>query len=275
MMYSLWLRAALLKINYEHYLPQIREWGNLVGNIQLYDDLKDIKADWDYQPNYPIILSFECFPEEYSWFQENMEHFEGCGSGNEIIELCIAMPKTVCHTLMLSKSMGICQLGWFTKFAANYCWNQNWTNTFLCIKAFRKSQEFNLMKHSLFAGYPKMIHTPCEAVNLVFLLIAKTHSLFDMLENKDFYFDYLLMLCLYDRNFNTRFYTQTNIVHSYKLMFRFQFMKTGFRSHLLSLFVKRRKAALISAVHQYQLLETTDEKSFSPGLLKHIRDNWI
>ncbi len=227
MMYGLWLRAEFLKLDYQQFLPEIREWGNLVGNIQLYDDLKDMEADWNYQPNYPIIISFEYFTEEYHWFQKRMKTFLGCCSHEEMVELSIAMPRIVAHTLLLSKHMGITQLNWFTKFATNYCRKQNWTNTFLHPKMFTKTTEYDLAKHWIFSDNPN-INYSCKEVNLVFLLLSKTHSLFEMFDNKDFYFDYLLMVCLYDRNFNKHFFTLTNIIHSYNLIFRYQFMKTGF-----------------------------------------------
>lgn len=275
MMYGLWLRAVLLELNYEHYLPQISEWGNLVGNIQLYDDLKDIKADWSFQPNYPIILSFEYFFEEHEWFEKNMDKFHGCYTPEEIFELSVAMPKTVAHTILLSKYMGISQLDWFTKFATNYCWKQNWNNAFIHFKGFTKTPGYDLSNHRIFDDNTNRITTLSKEVNLVFLVLSKTHSLFEVVTNKEFYFDYLLMLCLYDRNFSKIFYLRTNISHTYNLVFRFQFMKTGYKSQLLTRFMKHHKVEVIHATDQYKQMKTQGTLSFSADMLEYIRENWI
>lgn len=275
MMYGLWLRAQLMDLNYEKFLPQIKEWGSLVENIQIYDDLKDMKVDWNYQPNYPLILSFEYFYDEYLWFEQNQHFFtDGC-KNDEIVELSIAMPKTVAHAMMLSKSMGISNLKWFTKFATNYCWKQNWTKAFLPFSDYKVFNTQNLSNHKVFDKTRNKPTTGSKETDLVFQLLLHTHSLFSLFENKDFYFDYLLMLCLNDRNFSRRFYRRTNLFHTYNLIFRFQFMKTGHRTRLMNRFMKMREKSVESALKHYQEHELIDCCKLPAELTEYISTNWI
>lgn len=275
MMYSLWLRAMILDIKYEDYLPQIMEWGNLVENIQLYDDLKDMKSDWDFQPNYPLMISFEYFRDEYEWFAQNIGNFTGSCTMSEIVEISIAMPKTVAHTMLLSKSMGLTHLKWFTKFATNYCWKQNWNNTFLHVNGYTRTTGYNLSNHRIFADIRNLYVSESKEVDLVFHLLSKTHTLFEVVNNKEFYFDYLLMLCLHDSNFSKRFYLRTSFLHTYNVFFRFQFMKTGYRTQLLNRFMKLRKVAVLASINQSKNPKIPENIIFPAELLAYIETNWI
>jgi hypothetical protein len=275
MMYGLWLRALLLDLNYEKFLPQIREWGSLVENIQLYDDLKDMNADWNYQPNYPLILSFEYFRDEYHWFEKNMNNFSGSLTSEQIVQLSLAMPKTVAHTMLLSKFKGISRLNWFTKFATNYCWKQNWTRAFLPFKNIIKSNAKIPAYHRILSENSSLIITSSKEVNLVFLLISKTISLFETFEKKEFYFDYMLLLCLYDSKFSRSFYAHTKIVDSYHIIFRLQFMQTGYRTKLLNNFMKQKTTAVQSAIQLIGMQSKTGKAFLPDELLKYIQTNWI
>jgi len=275
MMYGLWLRAILLDLNYEEFLPQIREWGSLVENIQLYDDLKDMAADWDYQPNYPLILSFEYFRDEYYWFEKNMSNYTGSLSIVKIAELSASMPKTVAHTMLLSKYIGIHHLNWFTKFATNYCWKQNWTKAFLPFTNISKSNTYVFENQDLFSIDISLINTSSREVDLVFGLLSKTISLFKTFEKKEFYFDYLLLICLYDSTFSRSFYLQTKIVHTYNIIFRLQFLKTGYRANLLNCYMKQKSKAVQTAIQQINLQVNRETSILPKEMLEYIQTNWL
>ncbi len=269
MMYGLWLRAGILGLDYEKFLPQIKEWGHLVENIQLYDDLKDMSADWNFQPNYPLTLSYGYFREEYLWFVENMSKFKGCSTAAEVVNLSIAMPKTVSHTMLMSRYMGETDLTWFTKFATNYCWNQNWNSAFLPLNGLKKTSPYNLPLQQ--SENQKAKNTISPEINLVFSLMAKTAALFSEFDNKDFYFDYLLMLCLHERNFSRSFYIRTPIIDSYNLVFRFQFMSSGYKTRLLNRYMKKKSKAVNLAIDQ----ENSVSHLLPDDLIEYICHNWI
>jgi len=274
MMYGLWLRATLLDLRYENFLPQIREWGSLVENIQLYDDLRDMIPDWNYQPNYAHILSFGYFRDEHEWFENNIHTLSGDFTASEIAEICIAMPKTVAHTMLISKYMGITHLDWFTRFATNYCWKQNWTFAFLILNSFKRNPKLNLTTNRALSGFCDIFTTCSKAVNLVFSLMTRTVSLYMNFRMKEFYFDYLLMICLHDSNFSKQFYYRTNILHTYNLTFRFQFMKTGYRAKLLNQFMKQYKNEVVLASEQWEKYQVPTQNKLPVGLSEYILKNW-
>jgi hypothetical protein len=133
----------------------------------------------------------------------------------------------------------------------------------------------DLAKHRVTIGTEKQFSSVPKAVNIVFQLLIKTQSLFNMLENKDFYFDYLLLLCLHDRNFSRAFYLKINIIHIYKIIFRFQFLKTGYKTQLLTRVMKKQSKFIKSALNQCYENKTTVDEMLTVPLSAYIKLNWI
>ena len=177
--------------------------------------------------------------------------------------------------MLLSKFTGIKQLNWFTQFATNYCWKQNWNKAFLHFNFFPKSRGHDLANNPVLSETRDLFSTSSKEVNLVFSLLSGTFSLFETFEKKDFYFDYLLMLCLFDHNFSRNFHLRTGLPDSYTLIFRFQFMKTGHRARLLSSFMKTKRADVLSALEQCKDRERTGNSIIPAELHGYIYSHWL
>lgn len=249
MILGLWLRAIILNREPEKYSAQFNEWGYLVANLQLYDDLIDMPSDLHIQPNLPLLLSKDHFPEEYQWFINHKEDLNRFSGNEQIALISFEMPKTVAHTLMLSRIHAVKHLNWFTSFASEYNWYKNWFGVFLAKKDKKRKSQTVLdvfcieNEYKTCSGY--------DAVQVATKVAKKVLPLSKIVPNNIF-FDYVALLCLYDDSFRKEFFSFHGNIAMIPGITTRQFMQPGSATQLLDEFLRSKKFDLRN------LLDTPD-----------------
>ena len=261
------LRSSLFKLDPIKFKEKIFEWGHLLYNFQIFDDLKDMQVDFGFQPNIAHIIAFQNFPNEFEWFKNNINEFGENITIDEIVKLSLEMPLTVSNILLISKYEAIKNHKWFTLFLISYRWKRNWTDSFL--NFYNPKNSFNLLTHSSISFFNKIVNTESTTINVVFSCLLKTQTAYKGFKNKSYYFDYLLGLCLYDSGFRVHFHFTNDPIKSYYIIGRFHFMRIGHKEKILNAFIRAKRKHALKAFENCAYLIENDE------LKQYIIKNWL
>jgi len=246
------LRACLFDLDPIRYRSEIKEWGYLLNNLQIYDDLKDMKVDFDFQPNLAHIVAYQHFPSEFEWFTQHRDGFKENIRIDEIIQIGLEMPATIANVMIIARKEAVVNLRSFTLLMANYCWKRNWSQSFM--NFYNSKKIYPLLDHPVLKELKTVFSTENRNVDLFFICLTKTQSAFQCFENKAFYFDYLFNLCLYDGRFRLKFHLTHSPLQTFYMIRRFHYLKTGHKERLLFSMLKPYRKEVRKGLEIYSSL---------------------
>ena len=193
---------------------QSQGWINIMGVVQIYDDMQDIVIDDGFQDNLLLCVAKRYFETEWEWFIENKELLKIKENAGFLTSL--NMPCSVQYCLGLAADK-IRTMNWVQQKIMHYLLKKNW---FIANK--NKQVTFSC-KRELPGIYQyiknKMQHLPDEAIK-----------------------SYSVDLCFHKRTARKQILKKVNFTNAYQLKY-----------NLLSLSIES-KAAIFNSVTKYQLL---------------------
>lgn len=246
------LRACLFDLDPTKYSAEIKEWGFLLNNLQIYDDLKDMKVDFLFQPNMAHIVAAQHFPDEFRWFEEHQQDLKENIRIDEIVLLGLEMPATVANVMIIARKDAVKNLSAFTLLMANYCWKRNWSQSFM--NYYNSNFHYDLLAHPSMLESVSRFSTGKRSVDLFFSCLLKIQSAFDHFENKSFFFDYLFNICMYDSRFKFRFHLTHNLLQNFYILRRSHYLRTGHKEQLLFSMLRPYRKEVRAALEVYAKL---------------------
>ena len=131
------LRSINAKIPIENKTNEIRMWSRLFFDFQIFDDLKDIKQDFNKQPNL-LELTANSYPTEAEWLKNNIGDLSIDGDLHGTLKINLNMPLSVTHLKLVSSVNANYYLSPFLKAVQNYRWKKSWLSPFLSFQSKKK-----------------------------------------------------------------------------------------------------------------------------------------
>lgn len=124
------LRSINARIPIETMTCAIRTWARLFFDFQIFDDLKDIKQDYDKQLNLLQLVANQ-YHHEARWLEKNIETLCVDGDLHGTLQINLNMAKSVSHLKLFSSVNANYHLPPFLRATQNFRWKKSWLSSFL------------------------------------------------------------------------------------------------------------------------------------------------